>query len=283
MRPLLYLVVFFHFVLFSITVLAQSWEETMGSDNSFKLQFKEMAEKPLKDFKKKVGYDEAILNEKQDGLIVIDFRKIKPYPLATQWPAERPGDNFAFDRFNEPDRFYFDWMMTGDDLIAIITVNIYADYEGARKKFIRTAESVTTMELPWVPCNNKVGTVCAEDLFLFFVYKNVFVKVVSGSRLPNGNPFRDELAGWLFDILKRHPRTMVFPETLDETKAKLETKIPVPSSVPGGQLCSKAGWWFTPAKADSGRYFKEGELMPDFKTDYGQTIWQWLESQPEGK
>jgi hypothetical protein len=54
-------------------------------------------------------------------------------------------------------------------------------------------------------------------------------------------------------------------------------------SVPGGQLCPKAGWWFTPAKAGSGRYFKEGELMPDFKTDYGQTIWQWLEPQPEGK
>jgi hypothetical protein len=53
--------------------------------------------------------------------------------------------------------------------------------------------------------------------------------------------------------------------------------------IPGGQPCPKAGWWFTPAKADSGRYFKEGELMPDFKSDYGLTIWQWLESQPEGK
>jgi hypothetical protein len=42
-----------------------------------------------------------------------------------------------------------------------------------------------------------------------------------------------------------------------------------------GQPCPREGWWFTPAKAHSRRHFKAGEVMPDFKSDYGATIWQW--------
>jgi hypothetical protein len=36
--------------------------------------------------------------------------------------------------------------------------------------------------------------------------------------------------------------------------------------------------WFTPAKAGSRRWFKQGELMPDLESDYGPTIWQWDEN-----
>ena len=43
----------------------------------------------------------------------------------------------------------------------------------------------------------------------------------------------------------------------------------------GGEPCPQGGWWFTPAKADSRRHFQEGELMPNFQSDYGKTIWQW--------
>ena len=46
-----------------------------------------------------------------------------------------------------------------------------------------------------------------------------------------------------------------------------------------GQPCPHEGWWFTPAKADSRRFFKQGEVMPAFSTDYGSTIWQWDERQ----
>lgn len=46
-----------------------------------------------------------------------------------------------------------------------------------------------------------------------------------------------------------------------------------------GQPCPREGWWLTPAKADSRRHFKPGELMPAFSTDYGATIWQWDEQQ----
>lgn len=50
--------------------------------------------------------------------------------------------------------------------------------------------------------------------------------------------------------------------------------------VDGGQHCPQAGYWFTPAKADSRRYFKESEIMPTFEgSAYGATIWQWSPDQ----
>jgi len=45
------------------------------------------------------------------------------------------------------------------------------------------------------------------------------------------------------------------------------------------QPCPREGYWFTPAKAGSRRFFKQGEPTPEFKTDYGLTIWQWDENQ----
>ncbi|MFS2026035.1 hypothetical protein [Massilia sp. CT11-137] len=49
--------------------------------------------------------------------------------------------------------------------------------------------------------------------------------------------------------------------------------------VEGGHAFVRAGYWFTPAKAGSRRYFKDGEIMPAFGTDYGVTFWQWDENQ----
>ncbi len=45
--------------------------------------------------------------------------------------------------------------------------------------------------------------------------------------------------------------------------------------VEGGRPCPQVGYWFTPAKIDSRRHFKEGEKMPIVGSDYGATIWQW--------
>ncbi|QID19239.1 hypothetical protein G3580_17415 [Nitrogeniibacter mangrovi] len=50
-------------------------------------------------------------------------------------------------------------------------------------------------------------------------------------------------------------------------------------NVPAGQPCPEAGWWFTPAKPDSRRHFKQGEIMPSTGGDYGQTFWQWSPDQ----
>jgi hypothetical protein len=46
-----------------------------------------------------------------------------------------------------------------------------------------------------------------------------------------------------------------------------------------GEPCPREGYWFTPAKVGSRRHFKQGETMPEFKSDYGSTIWQWDDDQ----
>ena len=49
-----------------------------------------------------------------------------------------------------------------------------------------------------------------------------------------------------------------------------------PASVPGGQPCSRTGWWLTPAKTSSRRYFKADDVMPAIEgSDYGSTFWHW--------
>ncbi len=51
-------------------------------------------------------------------------------------------------------------------------------------------------------------------------------------------------------------------------------------NVPAGQPCPETGWWHTPAKAGSRRYFKQGTVMPEMKgSDYGATYWQWSHDQ----
>jgi hypothetical protein len=43
--------------------------------------------------------------------------------------------------------------------------------------------------------------------------------------------------------------------------------------------CPREGYWFTPARLNSRRTFRVGELMPEVGGDYGVTIWQWDEQQ----
>lgn len=45
--------------------------------------------------------------------------------------------------------------------------------------------------------------------------------------------------------------------------------------IPAGEQCPKTGFYVTPANASSRRLFQKGEIMPELKTEYGATIWQW--------
>ncbi|WJV26632.1 MULTISPECIES: DUF3396 domain-containing protein [Pseudomonas] len=50
----------------------------------------------------------------------------------------------------------------------------------------------------------------------------------------------------------------------------------IPARLEAGQPCSVAGYWFTPAKANSRRYFNLGETMPSFTgSNWGDTLWYW--------
>ena len=44
--------------------------------------------------------------------------------------------------------------------------------------------------------------------------------------------------------------------------------------VMGGEVCPEDGFYMTPAKLDSHRHFKAGEIMPDFANPNWTTIWQ---------
>lgn len=50
-----------------------------------------------------------------------------------------------------------------------------------------------------------------------------------------------------------------------------------------GQPCPRAGYWMTPARTGSRRYFQQGEVMPAMASDFGSTIWQWDGDQSDPK
>lgn len=66
----------------------------------------------------------------------------------------------------------------------------------------------------------------------------------------------------------------------DKTIVSMPKLVPeVSIRVLGGEICPKAGYYFSPAKSDSLRWFENGEIMPNFDTQYGLVIWQWDNSQ----
>lgn len=52
-----------------------------------------------------------------------------------------------------------------------------------------------------------------------------------------------------------------------------------PKRLIAGEACTRSGFWLTPAKSSSRRYFKLGDVMPELGGDYGATIWQWDQNQ----
>ena len=49
-----------------------------------------------------------------------------------------------------------------------------------------------------------------------------------------------------------------------------------------GELCTKGGFYFSPAEVHSRRHFQYGERFPALISDYGKTIWQWDNEQSSG-
>lgn len=63
----------------------------------------------------------------------------------------------------------------------------------------------------------------------------------------------------------------------------LEQPVVQPSAG-AGKLVPRSGWWFTPARANSRRYFQKDEIFPEAQgSDYGSTFWQWSPDQSAPK
>ncbi len=101
--------------------------------------------------------------------------------------------------------------------------------------------------------------------------------------------FEAGAAVYLLDLDDSQIDHMVYPKDLvaygkklreDDRWTSPDNDAPQTGRVAGGQPCPRAGYWETPAKLGSRRYFKEGELMPVFAgADYGATIWGWSTEQ----
>ena len=54
--------------------------------------------------------------------------------------------------------------------------------------------------------------------------------------------------------------------------------------IPAGKPAPRAGYWHTPAKQASRRYFKQGDTFPEIGgSSYGATFWQWSPDQSDPK
>ena len=46
-------------------------------------------------------------------------------------------------------------------------------------------------------------------------------------------------------------------------------------SVKAGENCPQSGYWYTTAKKNSRRFFNQGDIFPDFESDWGDVYWQF--------
>lgn len=69
-----------------------------------------------------------------------------------------------------------------------------------------------------------------------------------------------------------------------EEAPEIEAAAGTLQRVAAGQPCPRSGWWLTPAKANSRRYFKQDEVFPNIEgSAYGATFWQWSPDQSTPK
>lgn len=83
---------------------------------------------------------------------------------------------------------------------------------------------------------------------------------------------------YLYDIDDSHISHMVYPKDLVEYARKIREsdKTERTLKVYAGDNCTRSGFWYTPAKSNSKRFFNQGEFMPEFKdSSWGATIWYW--------
>ncbi|MBX3618822.1 MAG: hypothetical protein KF891_02345 [Rhizobacter sp.] len=99
----------------------------------------------------------------------------------------------------------------------------------------------------------------------------------------NPNHLDDARSAWLYisaNGFTTRPCTWYYVERVegefdDEEEAEERTPHHQRQRCEASLPCPREGYWFTPARANSRRHFKAGELMPEVGGDYGATIWQW--------
>jgi hypothetical protein len=89
------------------------------------------------------------------------------------------------------------------------------------------------------------------------------------------NAFTSRPCSWIYV-------EQVHGEAMDWSENNVLPSFPIGQQrIQGGSVCLLPGYYFTPAKRGSRRYFAKDEMMPNIEGDYGATIWQWDTNQTQ--
>lgn len=64
-------------------------------------------------------------------------------------------------------------------------------------------------------------------------------------------------------------------EPIEEVESSMPFATWATRRFQAGDKCQNSGYYFTPARLQSRRWFEHGEAFPDVESSYGKTIWQW--------
>lgn len=169
--------------------------------------------------------------------------------------------------FELPDRFSIDkWYHEAyRDLINTMygdtEQEIISDFQSYIKNWYKSMVTA-----PWHDSHLRIeNEMCAG----YFGYWSIEGAALAYLLDVNDSSFRDNLVypKELVDYAKRMDK-------LDRSAAETLARNPPP--VRGGNTCPESGYWMTPARLDSRKFFRSGEQMPTFvNSPYGVTIWQW--------
>lgn len=156
------------------------------------------------------------------------------------------------------------WEKPYNLLLDVIDVDDSAERPKAMKKYVKAWYPAMKGRAMFFGKHENIE----EDFSPYFGYWAMCAAAVTYLYDIDDSSYRDELV-YPKDLVEYARSTPRKPVVLDEGNQLLR--------VLGGQPCPKEGTWFSPAKMDSARRFKAGEIMPSFDaSEYGATIWQWV-------
>lgn len=212
---------------------------------------------PLNDFKGQREFWAEWMNpddlDKYWQLIILATRLAKNI-LTTQDAQWRPGD--LSDKYDPNARGPVDLPDT------------LPSYKLNRAITVASGEKVSTAGIYLPDIDNS----CAEFLAvqdsndpdaMVFVKEEVLLHPTT--KVPYGTQRIIERTPCLWTLVERDNDRSTTPSLVSATTLRVEAGMP----------CPQAGFYFSPAKENSRRHFKKGELMPNFDTRYGLVIWQW--------
>ncbi len=133
----------------------------------------------LENFKKKIQFDEIVNKESTSPLVTNLSVDPTQYPQFKGWKLDGKSSK------NRGEELMTEWIFQNNKESFLIEIYLSPKgVEPSRKRFLQTADSTTTMEIPFQKGPSGVGTLSAIPLqqpydYILFIYKNAYVHVRS--------------------------------------------------------------------------------------------------------